>query len=70
MSTDFGLINGRPNATHTQGPGLRGAIHVNRFAGGPDGPCVQLTIDSVYVQLDSDGARDLIIRLAQTEVIR
>lgn len=64
MSTQVGSVRTRRHAGPEQGPGLRDEIHVNRFAGGLDGVCSQITIGGLYVQLDMEGRAEL-VRLLQ-----
>lgn len=67
MSTDFGRVAG-VDLGAAMGRGLRREVYVHRFAGGEHGPCVQLTIDDVFVQLDPEGVRSLISKLLATGV--
>jgi hypothetical protein len=56
MSTEIGVAWGREHADKpSQGSGLTDKAHVTRFSGGPDGTCVQVTIDDKFVQFDRDG---------------
>jgi hypothetical protein len=71
MSTDFGIVSGRRHGNmDDQGVGLCPELHVNRFAGGEDGVCVQLTVGDRYVQLDGPGVALLIAKLTATKVVR
>jgi hypothetical protein len=71
MSTDLGNVAGRPNCRPgDQGPGLRDELLLARFYGGvANGPCVQITIDDRFVQLDAAGAKRLVDKIMFSGVL-